>query len=285
MPDDRLDDELRAYADHVQNVGRLPMAAEIRQTARRRTQRRSAAAAFGVVIVGALGVGLGLGRSTPTPITPPPGHSASTPAPSVPSNAVPSSPAPPSSSSDPSAAAGPPSPPATTTATSPAGPPEQTSTSKPAASGTVASDLSQLRRLGIDLDVSVLIDVADDGADYFMEVGSGGGVDFTGTGKSDATRMLLKAAQVTEKTEETNNRVVIAPPAYDGSCVADSAPGDLRLAACDDAAENQVWRVVPGGDSGQFELQGAHTVVSVEGDHLVAGSQGRIGLQTIRFDK
>ena len=52
-------------------------------------------------------------------------------------------------------------------------------TGKPAGK-TVLSDVSQLKRLGVDIGPGVLIDVADDGVDRWMQIGENS-VDFTGT--------------------------------------------------------------------------------------------------------
>ena len=165
----------------------------------------------------------------------------------------------------------------------PSGSPTSTGTG-----GRAVSNVSELRRLGMDLDVGVLIDVADDGRDRYLSVGAGGVVDFTGTGKSDNTMMALKPATVAANGPDTRNRVVIAPPFYNedlgqGSCVADTAAGRLRLARCDSKAANQVWQAVPAGDSGQFELKGVHTDIRVEKGRLTTGTRGYIGLQTIVF--
>jgi hypothetical protein len=176
-----------------------------------------------------------------------------------------------------------------------------TSTAKPAASAgkagsssdvragrSVTSDVSELERLGIDLNVEVLIDVADDGLDRYMEVGRNGVVDFTGTGRTDNTMMTLKPAQVSKRNDATKDRVVIAPPFYNedlgrGYCVADTAPGVLKLATCAPGSAAQTWQVVPGGDSGQFELHGAKTVIRVDNGRITTNGKGYVGLQTIKF--
>jgi hypothetical protein len=154
---------------------------------------------------------------------------------------------------------------------------------------TVASDVSQLKALGVDVNASILIDVADDGVDRYLEVGEGGVVDFTATSGSPDSMMALNPARVAKRTEETRNRVVIAPPFYNedlgaGSCVADTANGKLRLATCKAGAASQIWTVVPAGDSGQFELHGVHTTVRVDDDsRITTGPEGRVGLQTIKY--
>lgn len=145
-----------------------------------------------------------------------------------------------------------------------------------------ASDLSQLERLGIDLYEGVLIDVADDGLERYLQIGRNG-VDFTGTTKTDSTMMALKAAPVRER-----NRVLITPPFWNeevgpGYCVADTAGASLTLEVCEAGRAAQVWTVVPGGDSGQFELHGSYDVVRVENGRITTDGTGRVGLQTIPF--
>ncbi|WP_173036688.1 hypothetical protein [Phytohabitans flavus] len=148
--------------------------------------------------------------------------------------------------------------------------------------------MSQLERLGIDLNVGVLIDVADDGLDRYMAVGRNGVVDFTGTERTDNTMMALKPAQVRKRDDNTKNRVVIAPPFYNedlgsGYCVADTAPGLLKLATCAPGSAAQTWQVIPGGDSGQFELHGPKTAIRVHNGRITTRGEGYVGLQTIRF--
>ncbi len=157
-----------------------------------------------------------------------------------------------------------------------------------AAAKSVVSDVSELKKLGITLNEGVLIDVADDGLDRYLAIGKGGVVDFTGTRTSaeDNKMMSLKPARVADKS--LRNRVVIAPPFYNedlgaGSCVADTARGKLRLATCKAGTADQTWKVVPAGDSGQFELHGAHTTIRVDKGKITTGARGYVGLQTIAF--
>jgi hypothetical protein len=177
-------------------------------------------------------------------------------------------------------------PPSTPTATAPTSPatasptPGRTATRAPATGA--PADVSQLERLGITLNAGVLIDVADDGQDRFLQVGRNGVVDFTGTGRTDATMMALKAAPGGQR-----NQVRIMPPFWNedlgaGSCVADTAGAPLRLETCG-TGRAQVWTVVPAGDSGQFELRGAYGILRVDNGRLITGSGGRSGLQTVRF--
>ncbi len=268
MSDEQLDDQLHAYAAHVRSTGRLPSSTEIRDLAHRRRQRHIGAAMFGVVLFGVLGLGLGLDAGTaPNPIPP------ASVAPVTPTPLPTSSPKTP-----PSPAATPSSPQVDQSA-------DQTSASPRSSAKTVTSNVSQLTRLGIDLNVGVLIDVADDGQDRYLEIGTDGVVDFTGTTRTDNTMMALKPAKLAKKS---TNRVVIAPPFYNedlgtGSCVADTAPGKLRLAPCDPGATNQTWEVIPAGDSGQFELHGAFTQIRVDNGKIITNGQGYVGLQTIKF--
>ncbi|MFI5932211.1 hypothetical protein [Actinoplanes sp. NPDC051494] len=195
---------------------------------------------------------------------------AGAPAPTTPSPATPSPTTPSTATSSPAA---------TTTSPSPAK--SATATSTRPAEGT--SDLSQLKKFGIDLGEGVLIDVADDGVDRWMQIGKNGVVDFTGTTKTDSTMMSLKAAPGRVK-----NRVLIKPPFWNedlgkGSCVADTPGAALALQTCEAGKDAQVWTVVPAGDSGQFELKGAYGVITVENGNITTGGTGRTGLQTIPF--
>ena len=170
------------------------------------------------------------------------------------------------------------------TASTPAEPVASPSASASASASAkpVASDLSRLKRLGIDLGEGVLIDVADDGQARYLQVGRGG-VDFTGTTRTDSTMMALKAAPVRQR-----NRVLIKPPFWNedlgaGSCVADTPGAALKLETCVPGRAAQVWEVRPAGDSGQFELYGIHGVIRVDQGKITTGGAGRTGLQTVPF--
>jgi len=154
----------------------------------------------------------------------------------------------------------------------------------------VTSNVSQLKKLGIQINESVLIDVADDGLDRYMSIGKGGKVNFTGRPSSpdDSKMMSLQPAKVAKKAKPARNRVVIAPPFYNedlgkGSCVADVKKGKLKLATCKVGAANQTWHVIPAGDSGQFELHGKYTKIRVNKGKITTGKKGYVGLQTIDF--
>ncbi|SCF00586.1 hypothetical protein GA0070558_11939 [Micromonospora haikouensis] len=175
----------------------------------------------------------------------------------------------------------------TSAASAPAVPSGRATTAAPARTTTKAravSDLSGLRITGIKPGKSVLIDVADDGVDRFLQVGRAG-VDFTGTGRTDSTMMSLHPAAVSAE-----NRVVIKPPFWDeevgsGYCVADTAGAALKLENCQDGKASQVWRVVLAGDSGLFELHGAHGVIGVKDGHITASGDGHTGLQVLPYAK
>ena len=195
---------------------------------------------------------------------------------------------PPAATPAPSVATSPPAAPSTSVAvpTSAAADPETpaapTTRASPARPGAV-SDVSQLKRLGIDIGGSVLLDVADDGVDRFLQVGKNRVVDFTGTTRTDSTMMALQPAPV-----QARNRVVIKPPFWNedlgaGSCVADTTGAPLQLETCRPGKASQVWQVVPAGDSGQFELRGAYGILHVDNGKLTTADSGRTGLQTLKF--
>jgi hypothetical protein len=140
------------------------------------------------------------------------------------------------------------------------------------------ADLSPLTRIGIDVNTNVLIDVADDGVDRWMQAGPDGVVDFGGTARTEATKMFLRPAAIRLKS-----RVLITPPAYPGRCVTDTPDASLALQPCVSADQSQIWRVVPAGDSGQFELEGRYGILHVDEGLLISGDGGRTGMQTLKF--
>ncbi|WP_419702912.1 hypothetical protein [Promicromonospora sp. NFX87] len=144
------------------------------------------------------------------------------------------------------------------------------------------SDLSGLGITGISEGTSVLIDVAGDGADRFLEVGADG-VDFTGTGRTDTTMMSLHPAAVPEE-----NRVLIKPPFWyeeptGGYCVTDTEGAALALEPCKAGDAAQVWQVVLAGDSGLFELHGAYGVVGVQDGRITTAGGSDTGLQVLPY--
>jgi hypothetical protein len=161
--------------------------------------------------------------------------------------------------------------------------PKPKPTPKAPGQGSATSDLSGLRSAGIKSGAAILIDVADDGVNRYLQVGKSGVVDFTGTTRTDSTMMSLQPAAVS-----ASNRVVIKPPFYnedlgDGYCVADTAGAPLALEVCKAGKASQIFRVVLAGDSGQFELHGAYGVIRVGDDRITAGGDGRTGLQVLPF--
>lgn len=246
MSEDRIEQGLRAYADRIQRATAMVSGSDIRHRAARRRRRRATGAAFAAVLIAVIGVGYSLGRPHRTTPAVPPSPSVTAPVRT------------------------------STPTTSP-------TTSSPSTTGTVTSDVSQLRRLGIDIGTSVLIDVADDGLDRWLQVGADGVIDFTGTAKDDSTMMSLHPAPVHEK-----NRVVIKPlfgnkNLESGSCITDTPATALTLTACKPGDPSQTWQIMPGGDSGQFELVGRYGAIRVDNGHISATDTGFAGLQTIPF--
>jgi hypothetical protein len=140
------------------------------------------------------------------------------------------------------------------------------------------SDVSQLRELGIDLQTGVLIDVADDGADHWMQTTPDDVVDFTGSKKDATTRMTLQPAPVTDE-----NRVLIIPASQPGMCVTATPQPPLTLEPCEDGADAQIWRAAPAGDSGQFELEGKYGILRVDQKLVTPDATAWSGMQTIKF--
>ncbi|GAA2624721.1 hypothetical protein [Paractinoplanes durhamensis] len=138
----------------------------------------------------------------------------------------------------------------------------------------VDANISELKGFAIDLGVPVVVvTTGDAGAAYHLGSHPDGSVDFTGTAVTESTRMKLRAAKVRKRTEANKNTIVIvaAPAIAAGgaeSCVTDKAKAVLRMETCRPGDATQAWRVTPAGDSGLFELAGAHTAIKVD--------QGRI---------
>ena len=139
----------------------------------------------------------------------------------------------------------------------------------------VDADLSQLKNYAIDFRVPVVITTSSDaGAQYHLDAQPDGSVDFSGTAPTDTTRMTLRPAKVRKRTEKTRNHVMIvatpvAKAAGPKSCVTDERKGVLKMEPCEPGAANQSWRLTPAGDSGLFELSGAHTAVRVNEGRIV----------------
>jgi hypothetical protein len=159
MSDDRLQQGLDSYAEHLQHTTGLAPAAEIRRRGDRRRRNRATGAAFAAVLITAAGLGAVLtqGRQPGLPITP-----ADSPAPSASRPSV-----------GPSVA--------------------------PSRTRTVTSNVNQLRQVGVDLETGILLDIADDGIDLWMAVGANDVVDFTGSARDASTEMSLVPAPVSAR--------------------------------------------------------------------------------------
>jgi hypothetical protein len=165
---------------------------------------------------------------------------------------------------------------------------EPSPSAAPATSGPklVDANLSQLKSFAIDLGVPVVITTsADAGAEYHLGSNPDGSVDFTGTAVTESTRMTLWPAKVRKRTEKNRNHVVIvASPVAAGpgpeSCVTDERRSVLLMRPCRPGDASQSWRLVPAGDSGLFELTGAHTALRVDNGKIVKEG-GWTAFQTI----
>jgi len=150
----------------------------------------------------------------------------------------------------------------------------------------VDANLSQLKSFAIDLGVPVVITTTlDSGAEQHLAAHPDGSVDFTGTAVTESTRMTLRPAKVRKRTDENRNHVVIvASPVAAGSgpesCVTDERQGVLRMRPCRAGDATQSWGLVPAGDSGLFELTGAHTALRVDEGKIVKEG-GWAAFQTI----
>ncbi|MFI5930665.1 hypothetical protein [Actinoplanes sp. NPDC051494] len=150
--------------------------------------------------------------------------------------------------------------------------PPRTPTAAPATSGPklVAADVSTLKNYEIGIGVPVEISSSlDAGKGYLLTSHPDGTVDFAGTKGSESARMIMKAAKVRKRTEDTRNTVVVmAAPAAGGSgadqCVTDTRKGVLRMRDCVPGDKEQAWVLAPEGDFGNFVLRGAHTETWVD---------------------
>ena len=68
-----------------------------------------------------------------------------------------------------------------------------------------------------------------------------------------------------------------------GYCVADTKGAPLKLETCDTKRKQQIFTMVPAGDSGQFELHGMYGVIRVHNGKITTSGTGRTGLQTILY--
>ncbi|MEU4159189.1 hypothetical protein [Actinoplanes sp. NPDC026670] len=176
MSDDRIQQGLDSYAEHLQHTAGLAPSAEIRRRGDRRRRNRTSAAAFAAVLLTAAGLGAVLSQGAG------PG----------------------------------PNPPAATTTPSSPNPSSVPSPSRPSVApsrtSTVSSDVSRLREIGVDLEKGVLIDVADDAGDLWLAVGPNDVVDFTGTTRDASTELSLIPAPV--KADDRVIIVPVARPGW-----------------------------------------------------------------------
>ncbi|MET3424663.1 serine/threonine protein kinase [Actinoplanes tereljensis] len=139
----------------------------------------------------------------------------------------------------------------------------------------VDANVSALKSYAIDLGVPVVITTSlDAGAEYHLDAHPDGTVDFTGTAVTETTRMTLKPAKVRKRTNDNQNHVIIVASPAAGtsgpeSCVTDERKGILRMQPCRPGDVTQSWHLIPAGDSGLFELTGAHTAVQVDRGQIV----------------
>ncbi|MET0424767.1 MAG: hypothetical protein ABW046_12875 [Actinoplanes sp.] len=183
-----------------------------------------------------------------------------------------------SSTPQPEAAA----PPSTSAAPSlaPTKAPTTAPTKAPATKGPklVNADVTALKYFDIDFGVPVVIvALAGEGIEYHMRSRPDGSVDFSGTADTESARMTLKAAKVRKRTEENQNTIVIvSSPVIAASgpatCVTDEREAVLKMEPCRPGDATQAWRLTPAGDSGLFELTGAHTAVRVDKGKIVKES-------------
>jgi hypothetical protein len=127
-----------------------------------------------------------------------------------------------------------------------------------------------LKGFAIDLGVpAVIVTSLDAGAAYHLGSHPDGSVDFAATATTESTRMKLRAAKVKKRTDDNRNTVaIVASPVATAqgpeSCVTDKRDAVLRMEPCRPGDPAQAWRLTPAGDSGLFELTGAHTAVHVD---------------------
>ena len=238
MPDDYLQEGLRACADQLERSATVVPAEEIRRRAARRHRNQVSGAALAVALV-ALSAGLTLNRAPDPELTLNPADT-------------------PSTSQSQSAGI--------------------TSSPGPRPTGTTTADTSQLQQMTVDLQTGVLLDIADDGVDRWLQYRNDGTVDFTGTTKNASTEMVLYPAPATLK-----NSVQIVPKALGNQCVTATQTPPLKLTPCAVDDDTQIWRVIPAGDSGVFELEGKYGIMRADEGLIVGGQSGRSIMQTIRF--
>ncbi|WP_268919049.1 serine/threonine protein kinase [Paractinoplanes lichenicola] len=162
-------------------------------------------------------------------------------------------------------------PPASTSA--PAAP--KPSTVAPSGPKLVDADVSVLKNLGVALGVPVVITLtADSGGSHHLRSHPDGSVDLTGTGVTESTRMTIKPARVRKRSEANQNQVQIVatpkvPAAGTPTCLTDIRETVLRMQPCRPGDATQAWTLTPAGDSGLFEVRGAHTALRSEDGALL----------------
>jgi eukaryotic-like serine/threonine-protein kinase len=150
----------------------------------------------------------------------------------------------------------------------------------------VDADLSGLKNSSIDLGVPVVIILTlDSGGKHHLTSHPDGSADFTGTAVTESTRMTIKPAKVRQRADANKNHVVIvASPKVaapgPATCLTDVRETVLRMDVCRPGGANQSWRLTPFGDSGAFELTGAHTAIRSENGPVIKDG-GWSAFQTI----
>jgi hypothetical protein len=153
----------------------------------------------------------------------------------------------------------------------------------------VDANVSQLKNYDLDLGVPVVITTGlDSGPARYLGSQPDGSVDFAGTAVTESTRMTLRPAKVRKRTEENQNHVlIVASPAVAASgpesCVTDVREGVLEMRPCEPGLAAQAWRLQPAGDSGLFELTGAHTALQVN-DGKIVDEGGSTAFETTELE-
>ncbi|GAB2608330.1 hypothetical protein Aab01nite_61200 [Paractinoplanes abujensis] len=148
-------------------------------------------------------------------------------------------------------------------------------TAAPTGPKLVDADVSGLKNLGVALGVPVVITLtADAGGSHHLRSHPDGSVDLTGTGVTESTRMTMKPARVRKRSDANENQVQIVatpkvPAAGAPACLTDVRETVLRMQPCRPGDATQAWKLTPAGDSGLFEVQGAHTVLRSEDGSLL----------------
>ena len=145
--------------------------------------------------------------------------------------------------------------------------------------------MADLKGLSVDIGVPVVITTLDSGQERYLGARPDGSVHFNGSAVTENTRMTLRPAKVRKRTEENRNHVmIVATPVAEGSgpesCVTDERERVLRMKPCRPGDAEQAWRLVPAGDSGLFEMRGAHTAIQFDDAGELVEEDGWTALQT-----